>query len=390
MKINIGAGSFPLDGYVNLDRKTGDEAFPLTHQGEIVPDESCDEIRASHVLEHFKSAQIQDVVSHWASKLKQGGVLKIAVPNFEWCVENYRAGVNAPFEGYIMGGQVDDDDRHGALFDTETLVDYLRGAGLTDIGEWESEVQDCAALPVSLNLRGVKPVSIPPGSFKVSAVMSVPRLGFMDNFTCALSALAPMGIAVRPYFGAFWGQCLERGLEDAIKDGADAVLTIDYDTTFTSQNVGTLMRLMVTHPEADAICALQSARGWNSPLMSIDLPAGFSHDRIPKSFFDADLTKLKTGHFGLTLIRTTSLKEMPKPWIWSKPDPNGGWGEGRTDDDIYFWRQWAAKGKTLFSANRVPVGHIEAMIRWPGRDLGTVYQRAADFSTQGAPRDIWK
>jgi predicted SAM-dependent methyltransferase len=392
MRINIGAGSVPLPGYVPVDRKTGGEAFPLTLPGgEIVPDNSCDEIRASHVLEHFLSAQIQDIVSHWAAKLKPGGVLKIAVPDFEWCARAYLEGKQAPIEGYVMGGQVDADDRHGAIFDAETLVDLFRGAGLTDIGRWDADAEDCSALPVSLNMRAVKPVQIEKGSFKVSAVMSVPRLGFMDNFTCALSALAPLGITVTPFFGAFWGQCLERGFETLIeRDAPDAILSIDYDTVFTAQNVATLMRLMVLHPEADAICALQSARGWGSPLFSFDLPEGMAHTAIPKTFFDSDLTKLRTGHFGLTLIRTSALKDMPRPWLWSKPAADGTWGEGRTDDDIYFWRQWAAAGKTLFNANRVVVGHIESMIRWPGRDLGTIHQRAAEFSTQGAPRDIWK
>lgn len=392
MRINIGAGAVPLVGYVNLDRKTGGEAFPLRLPSMIdVPENSCDEIRASHVLEHFPHAKVQDVISHWASKLKPGGVLKIAVPNFEWIARAYLEGKDVPVEGYVMGGQVDSDDHHGALFDAETLVDYLRAAGLTDIGHWDADADDCSALAVSLNLRGVKPVQIERGAFKVSAVMSVPRLGFMDNFTCALSALAPLGIQVRPFFGAFWGQCLERGFETALaEDAPDAILTIDYDTVFTAQNVATLIRLMVLNHDADAICALQSARGWGSPLMSIDLPDDISHGHIPKSYFDGDLTKLRTGHFGLTLIRASSLKEMAKPWIWSKPAPDNTWGEGRTDDDIYFWREWQKAGKTLFNANRVVVGHIESMIRWPGRDLGTIHQRAAEFSTQGAPKEIWK
>jgi hypothetical protein len=124
--------------------------------------------------------------------------------------------------------------------------------------------------------------------------------------------------------------------------------------------------------------------------MSFDLPEGVTSDRIPKTYFDGDLTKLRTGHFGLTMIRTASLKEMPKPWLWSKPAPDNSWGDGRTDDDIYFWRQWAAAGKTLFNANRVVVGHLELMIRWPGRDLSTIHQRANEFSKAGAPQGVWK
>src|SRR5262245_57789670 len=112
MRINIGAGSYPLEGYLNLDRKTGDEAFPLQHQGKEIADGSVDEIRASHVLEHFPHAIAGDVVSHWAAKLKPGGALKIAVPDFDVIAQLYLDGSEAPIEGYIMGGQTDADDFH--------------------------------------------------------------------------------------------------------------------------------------------------------------------------------------------------------------------------------------------------------------------------------------
>jgi hypothetical protein len=81
---------------------------------------------------------------------------------------------------------------------------------------------------------------------------------------------------------------------------------------------------------------------------------------------------------------------MPKPWFWSKPAPDGSWGDGHVDEDIYFWRQWAAAGKTLFNANRVVVGHCELMVKWPGRDLGVIHQRVAEFWNDGPPKDIWR
>jgi hypothetical protein len=108
---------------------------------------------------------------------------------------------------------------------------------------------------------------------------------------------------------------------------------------------------------------------------------------VPRTLLDADLLKLKTGHFGLTLIRASSLKDVTKPWFLGVPAKDGSWGEGHVDEDIYFWRQWAASGKTLYAAPRVAVGHIEPMIKWPGRDLGTVHQRVAEYWNEGAPKD---
>ncbi len=74
-KLNLGAGSAPMDGWENLDRKTGEEIYPLNRDG-------VDEIRASHVLEHFSHQKIPTVLADWVGALKPGGLLKIAVPDF--------------------------------------------------------------------------------------------------------------------------------------------------------------------------------------------------------------------------------------------------------------------------------------------------------------------
>lgn len=383
MKLDLGAQSVSPAGYRPMGNDHGTSIYPLD-----VPDESCDVIRASHVLEHFPHAQVPEVVKHWASKLKPGGVLKIAVPNFAYIAQSYIDGAALPIEGYTMGGQTADDDYHKSLFDEATLNDLFRGAGLTDIGQWDSDAPDCSSLPVSLNMRAVKPVKIET-PFRVTAVMSLPRTHWTANFRCA-EALIPLGIPLQSFEGVFWGQCLERGFDKLIADGVDAILTIDYDTVYTPQHVQTLMRLMILHPEADAICPMQSARGWDSVLATVDLPDGVVSDRVPRSLVEADLLKLKTGHFGLTLIRASSLKAVKKPWFLGVPAKDGSWGDGHVDEDIYFWRQWAASGNTLFAATRVAVGHIEPMIKWPSRDLGAIHQRVPDYWKVGAPKEVWK
>jgi SAM-dependent methyltransferase len=386
LKLDLGAGASSPDGFTPMGNAHGTVIYPL----DGIADASVDVIRASHVLEHFPMADVPNVVKHWADKLKPGGVLKIAVPDFAWIAQAYIDGKVAPIEGYTLGGQTAPDDFHRSLFDARTLADLFREAGLTDIGPWDGDNQDCSNLPVSLNLRAVKPVALIPGEFRIAAAMSMPRLGFTDNFMCAQTALNKLGIEVRPFTGAFWGQCLERGIETLLAEGFEAVLVIDYDTVFTAQNVNSLIRLMLLHPEADAICPLQSARGWSTPLMTMKLPDGMASDKVPKTHFDDDLIELRTGHFGLTLIRATALKDLPKPWFQATPAPDGSWGDGRTDEDIYFWRQFQSAGKTLFNANRVVVGHCELMVKWPGRDLGVIHQRVVDFWNQGPPKDVWK
>ena len=390
VKLDLGAQDISPPGFTPMGRFHGTEIYPLD-----VPDESVDEIRASHVLEHFPGANTVGVLTQWVSKLKPGGVLKVAVPNFEWIAKNYLDGRDINVQGYTMGGQVDANDFHHAIFDEECLAEALRLAGLIDIAPWASDAEDCSRLEVSLNLQGTKPKRAKPGAadpFKIAAVMSVPRLGFMDNFFCAFESLWPMGVKLRRHIGAYWEVGIERTIVAAIEeDSPEAILTLDYDTVFRQSDIERLAKIMRERPEVDALAPVQSARSWDQPLMTLDLPLGVKSDnRIPQGVFADDITELRTAHFGLTLIRTASLAKAKKPWLHGKPAPDGTWGEGRVDADIGFWRNWAASGLRLYSANRIAVGHLELMIRWPGKNFAPIFQLPKDYQKDGAPKDVWK
>lgn len=382
MKLNLGSGERRLDGYINLDAKFGDTLFPLPY-----PDNSADEIRASHVLEHFSHREVGAIVAHWVRVLKPGGVLKISVPNFEWIAREYLKGKPVNVQGYTMGGQVDADDYHKCLFDEEVLTELLEASGLTQIHHWKDSVDDCSALPVSLNLCGTKPVA---QAMKIGAVMSVPRLGFMDNFFCAFNALLPLKIGLRKQSGAFWGQCLTRAMEQCVEEGHTHILTLDYDTIFTREHVETLIRLMQAHPEADAIAPIQASRTKSTPLFTVRGADGRNRGELARDDFAHDLLRAYTAHFGCTLISVAALQRLPRPWFKGEPDADGRWGDKRVDDDVWFWHRWAECGNSLYIANRVAVGHAELMIRWPDGNLEPTYQHPSEFYDQGAPTDVWQ
>jgi len=154
-KLNLGSGSSPMEGYQNLDIKTCHEIYPLRNY----TDGAVDEVRASHVLEHFPHGQVADVVKEWARVLRPGGALKIAVPDFDWIVKAYSNGHrgDSRLESYLFGGQADGEDFHKAFFNEEKLKALLEGAGLVDVKRWESDAPDCSSYHVSLNLQAVKP-----------------------------------------------------------------------------------------------------------------------------------------------------------------------------------------------------------------------------------------
>jgi len=55
-----------------------------------------------------------------------------------------------------MGGQSDENDYHKSIWNLDKLRFLLEHIGLTKIQTWQSEIMDCASLPFSLNLQGVK------------------------------------------------------------------------------------------------------------------------------------------------------------------------------------------------------------------------------------------
>lgn len=583
VKLNLGAGDIPLDGYINIDIKDGKKAYPLDDYA----DNSVDEIRASHILEHFGINEVFKVLQHWVSKLRAGGILKIAVPDFGVIAKEYVDGKKPMnFAGYICGGQTDANDYHKSIFDRKGLEKAFEALNLGDVTTWKSEICDCALLPISLNLQGtkkaeskpdvisfdkdivnkalsevsekakniysqngedgileeifkrigavnmwclevgaadgilfsntrsliekgwnailiekdkdhfnrlvenckdfpsarlfcdsisvngekslvnflqaagapneidlicididgqdwhvwnqldkyrprvvlieydpgvaneefipaiggggqaglkaitrlavskgyhvqiiteynvicvrddfvnqlcgfeaVKPKAKPVVKSKISAVMSMPRLCFADNIFTAVAALNPLGISLERGIGVFWGQVLTRMMELHMNDGSEYILTLDYDTYFTQKQVKELIRIINENPEYDAVCPMQIKRECESPLFQAR-----NADGTPASRYEIDMKKdvlpISSGHFGLTLFRTASLKKLKRPWFVGMPDPDGGWGDHRKDEDIYFWENFESSGLKLGIAHKIGLGHLQLLATFPGK-----------------------
>ncbi len=383
IKLDLGAGDVSPPGFIPLGRDHGSEIYPLHYA-----DGSVDEIRASHVLEHFPYRQLGAVIADWVRCLKKGGKLKIAVPDFARLARDYLEGVEQPNESYIMGGQQDRNDYHQSMFDRERLKKLMADAGLVLIQEWKSEINDCAAYPISLNLEGRKPYV---SELTISGCMSVPRLGFMDNFFCAMEAVIPCHVKLRKHGGAFWGQSMTKVFEKTIEqDDPDLILTIDYDSIMTPGHLARMIQLMMLYPKIDALAPIQSSRHHATTLFTVACEEGKNAEAIPRTALEGDTMPVSTAHFGLTLLRTAKLKTLPKPWFHSVPSDAGDWGEGHVDDDIRFWREWEKAGNSLHLANRVAIGHAELMVRWPDINLNVHYQSMTDFQQKGVPEECWK
>lgn len=83
IKLNLACGSDYQKDYINVDlyyEGKVDERFDVSR----IPydDNSVDEIKAFHIIEHFHFKEVTDVLKEWNRVLKPGGRLWIETPDF--------------------------------------------------------------------------------------------------------------------------------------------------------------------------------------------------------------------------------------------------------------------------------------------------------------------
>ncbi len=384
LRLNLGAGNVEVPHFIPVDRKLGSEAYPLDY-----PDDSVEEILASHVLEHFSHLKVGEVLVHWVKKLKPGGKIRLAVPDFQRLANDYLDGKPINLQGFVMGGHTDEDDRHGTIFDSDLLTELMMFAGLERIGRWTPEVKDCSSLPISLNLQGFKPFGPVKTLENVRGVYSTPRFGPLLHCRCIENAMAQLRIQAKGSASCFWHQMLSILMEEAIADPkCEYVLTMDFDTIFSPSDILELVRLMNACPDVDAVFPLQAKRGCEQSLFNVLDNNGKLKHEISFGDLSRQLLPAHTGHFGLTLIRAESLRKFPRPWMLPTPSKDGKWSDGQIDADITFWMRFKEAGFKYCLAPKVVVGHLEETIKWPGKDLKHIYQTTADYNEAGIPADV--
>jgi predicted SAM-dependent methyltransferase len=140
MKLHLGCGNRYIPGFFHID---GFDAPHIDHVCSIenlsfIESNSIELIYSSHVLEHFKRARLPDVLKEWNRILKPGGILRIAVPDFEGIVRVYQKYQDLNLIiGPLYGGQNYLYNIHYNVFDFITLKDYLISSGFDDIKRFD-------------------------------------------------------------------------------------------------------------------------------------------------------------------------------------------------------------------------------------------------------------
>lgn len=182
MKLHLGCWHRQIPGFVHVDLC---DLPHIDHQHRIdelpfIADNSAELIYCSHAFEYFDRQQAVAVLAEWRRVLAPGGVLRLAVPDFEALIQVYRQTgeierVLGPLYGRmeIQTAQGPACLYHKTCYDERSLAKLLEANGFTQPRRWDWRATEHAGIDdhsqayfphmqkdtgilVSLNLEAVK------------------------------------------------------------------------------------------------------------------------------------------------------------------------------------------------------------------------------------------
>lgn len=143
MKLNVGCGGRRIEGYKGVDAVERPAADIVARADSIpLPANSCDEIMAIHLFEHFYRWECEGVLAEWSRLLKPHGRLVLELPDLKKACKNV-------LDNVMRGGKDPDqltlwalygDPRKGDPFmahrwawSPESLTALLKANGFDDV-----------------------------------------------------------------------------------------------------------------------------------------------------------------------------------------------------------------------------------------------------------------
>jgi predicted SAM-dependent methyltransferase len=139
-KRNFGEDWQHIDG-IDLPHIVHKSVTKLSHE-----DNSVDLIYASHLVAYFDRSEILDVLQEWKRVLKNGGILRLATPDFEIISKLYSEGKYylASFAGPLYGKMEMNTQTiyHKTAYDFTNLRETLMIAGFKDVKRYDWKQTD--------------------------------------------------------------------------------------------------------------------------------------------------------------------------------------------------------------------------------------------------------
>lgn len=176
--VHIGCGKIDSPEFINVDARPFAHVHIVTDDITFLSyfsDGTVDLVYMCHILEHIKKNDLNDVLLEMKRILKDGGILRLSVPDFDKLIDVYKAsGKDKDIDRIslqLMGGQDSEYNIHYSIFNHQYLSELLKEVGFKKIVSWNPDncqyhnFKDFAAkkikvdgkgYPISLNLEAVK------------------------------------------------------------------------------------------------------------------------------------------------------------------------------------------------------------------------------------------
>ncbi len=144
IKINMGCGKRNFGkNWIHIDQSNYDHIdekniFNFSYK-------NVDLIYASHLISYFDKDEVFKLLSYWREKLKIGGVLRLAVPNFKAICDLYTNGESlnsfiGPLYGKMLSGSK--EVFHKYCYDEQTLFQLLESVNFKNLRKWDHNLVD--------------------------------------------------------------------------------------------------------------------------------------------------------------------------------------------------------------------------------------------------------
>jgi glycosyltransferase involved in cell wall biosynthesis len=154
VRLNLGCGLDYQEGFINVDLYPQENAVvDAVFDAKQIPysDNSVDEIKAFHVIEHFKWSEAISALQEWFRVLKPGGRLWLETPDM---LESFREYINADQNyRYVLNGHLFSEggdspgQTHYFLLTEFDLINLLRNIGFSQVNRISPSSGYTAHLP---------------------------------------------------------------------------------------------------------------------------------------------------------------------------------------------------------------------------------------------------
>jgi predicted SAM-dependent methyltransferase len=148
IKLHLGCGPRYIPGFIHIDLVDLSHIDFKHSIGDLsmFNDNSVDLIYCSHALQYFDRIEAFQVLKEWYCVLKENGVLRVAIPNFEAIVEVYRKykdlehrGILGPLYGRIVINTSEGEKTlyHKTTYDFKSLKKLLESVGFRNVRRYD-------------------------------------------------------------------------------------------------------------------------------------------------------------------------------------------------------------------------------------------------------------